>query len=177
MQFNDCFVKIEQNMAGLFLKNEKLCKLLWHNDNNPLAQHMDEDIAQNMLIDFVEEVDGEGNIQLIENPDCRVFFVPFTDLVETPLKSQLRVYTARINPDNIYISEVFVQIDIIVPQQLNKLRNGRRRESILSEVMKTYNGQEIGLLNPLAIVKRPIDIRHFRGTFFGYSVLFSTRVA
>ena len=177
VQLFDSFEKIEQNIAFLLKENHDLFRLLKYNENDPLSMPMDSEIAENMLIDFHSRTGAEGELQWIINPDCRVFFVPYTGQIESPAKSQLRIYTMQMNPDNIYIGELYVQVDIIVPLALDKIRNGRRRNRITVEVIKSLNGKEVGLINPLMIVDKPMILRQYKDDYWGYPIIFKTGVA
>ena len=177
IQLFDSFEKIEQNIAFLLKENHDLFRLLKYNENDPLSMPMDSEMAEDMLVDFHSRTGAEGDLQWIINPDCRVFFVPYTGLIESPAKSQLRIYTLQMYPDNIYISDLYVQVDIIVPLALDKIRNGRRRNKIAVEVIKSLNGKEIGLINPLMIVDKPMILKQYRDDYWGYPIIFKTGVA
>lgn len=177
VQLFDSFEKIEQNIAFLLKQNHDLFRLLKYNENDPLSMPMDAEIAENMLIDFNRRTGANGELQWISNPDCRVFFVPYTGMIESPVKSQLRIYPSQVNPNNIYIGELNIQVDIIVPLALDKIRNGRRRNRITVEVIRALNGKEINLINPLMIVDKPVMLRQFKEDYWGYSIYFKTGVA
>lgn len=177
IQLFEAFEKIEGGVGKLLLGSLDLFKLLFFNDNDPLSLDMDEATAQDILVDFYENTDAGGRLKFAANPNCRVFFEPFTDMVESGAKAQLRIYPVQVSPENVYLAEMFVQVDIIAPVKLSKIKGGRRRNKIAAEVVGCLNGKEIGLIGPLKLYERPIVLRQFKNDYWGYSLLFQTGVA
>jgi hypothetical protein len=178
IQLFEAFSKVEQGVAELFLHNQNLLKLLKYTDNDPLNMPpLDEDTAADMMIDYYRRKGDKGIVQWEINKDCRIYFIPFINEKEELQRSQIRVYPVQINPQNIYIGELYIQVDVIVPVQLEKIVNGRRKNSIVTEVIKSLNGKEIGMINPLMIEDKPLKLNHFLDNYWGYSLLFKTGVA
>ena len=169
IQIYDNFEKLEQNIAMILIQNKNLFKLLKYVDNDPLSHEIDEETID----DMVTEYSSDGLL----NPNCRVFFEPFIDSALTSQISNIRIYPSVLNPDNVYIGDLYVQTDIIVHQAISKLKNGRRRNRILSEIVKSLNGAEIKLAQILRIVDKSLILRQFKDNYWGYSILFKTNVA
>jgi len=166
----DKFEKLEQNLAALLIHNYNLFKLLKFEDFNPLSHDISDEDIQDMITEF--------DAKLQRNPNCRVFFEPFTGTAEEQQKAQIRIYPAQVNPNNVYLGDLYVQVDVIVNQRISKIVGGRRRNRIASELIETLNGQDVGLVNDFRIVDKPVlAIRQFKGDFWGYSMLFTTGVS
>ena len=168
IQILDNFEKLEQEIAALLIKNHDLFKLLRDAHPDPLAQPINDEIIEDMITEFLPN--GE------RNPRCRLFFEPFLSTAQTEIISMLRLYPAQINPVNVYEGELYLQADIIVHQSISRTKSGRRRNRILSELIKSLNGQSIKMLNTLTLLSKPVTLRQFNGDFWGYSLLLKTAI-
>jgi len=171
IQILDGFEKAEQNIASLLIRNHELFKLLKFNDFNPLAKS----ISGEEIEDMMTECDKKFQA----NPNCRVFFEPFTDSVLTAETAMVRIYPAQINIKDIYEGNLYIQVDVIVHQSISRIKGGRRRNRILAEILKSLNGQEIQMVQELRLVDKgkPIVLRQFKSDYWGYSLLLQTGVS
>jgi len=160
---------LEQEIASLLIQNTDLFKLLRCVENNPLSTDIDEE----EILDMITERLPNGKL----NPNCRVMFEPFVYTSSTEIVSDLRIYPVAINPVNIYEGELHVCADIIVHQDISKIVGGRRRNRIMSEVIKALNGAKIKLVNRLFLTDKAIVLRQFYGSYWGYSILFKSGVS
>ena len=169
IQIWDDFEKLEQNIASVLMENKNLFKLLKDSANDPLERGIEDEDIEDMLTEY----DDNGQL----NPNCRVFFEPFIETALTSRVSNVRIYPVQVNPENVYVGDLYIQIDIIVHQSISKIKDGRRRNRILSEIIKSLNGSDIKLAQTLRLVDKPITLRQFKDEYWGYSILLKSGVA
>lgn len=170
MQTLDSMERIEQNVTSLLMENEVLFKLLRYPGKNPL----DQPITVEEILDMVTEQDDDGKT----NQNCRLFWEPFTPSAVTEQQSQLRFYPVKIDTSrSVYDGKIYIACDIIVHQSISKINGGRRRNLILSEVLRSLNGQPITLMGDLRVAPMPISLYQFKEDYWGYMLQFSAGIA
>ena len=170
IQVLNFFEKAEQNITMLLCQNKDLFKLLRFTDNNPLSH----DISDEEIEDTITEFDSKRQ----NNPNCKLFFEPFNDKVLMSEIAMLRIFPIQITPKDKYEADLYIQTDIIVHQGISKIKGGRRRNRILSEVVDALNGKEINLLQTLALAEDyPVKLVQFKDEFWGYIIWFHSNIA
>ncbi len=180
IQVFDRLETVEQNISSLLSKRRDLFKLLYYKDANPLSKDIDDETIESLLIEYgsKEIVDPEtGNSILPKNPDCRIIWEPFDPDVKTHQDAVIHIYPVSITPIDIYEGDLTVTVDVIVHQSINKIKGGRRTYRLMDEIVSALNGAEIGLIQPLRMLKRPSVLTKFLGMYWGWSLQFSTGVS
>jgi hypothetical protein len=166
MKIFDNSNKWQQNIAHLLMENHTLFKLLKYEDNDPISQYMDDSIAEDMITPF--------NSKSAENPNCRVFFRSFSGVAETSQKAQLRIYPTRISAQDVYESEVYFAIDIIVHMGIDYIKGGWRKHLIAQEIQDTLTGQDIETVRDIRLVDAIKYQSQTHPEYDGWTVIFST---
>ena len=179
IQIFDGFEKTENQIAKLLLKNFDLMRLIYYNDADPLSKPMDEELAERIVTEYKAKpiINDSGESIYERNPHCRIRFEPFTGEIENQDNAQIRIYALQINPSNKYLGELFIQMDIIVNLNINKIKGGKRRDKIASELIRSLNGQEISMVSDLRLADKAAGLRQFKDEFWGWSMLFVTGVS
>ena len=161
---------LEEAILELLVLNKDLFKYLKFSDSDPLSHSItDNDILDDLTVEF----DSNGEL----NPGCRVFFEPFIDSALTSHTAMLRIYPCEIDPEDIYVGDLFLQVDVIVHQSISKIKDGRRRNRILAEVLRALNGKSVGLVQHLRLIDKPVLLQQFKGDYWGWSLLLRCGVA
>jgi len=160
VQTLDRLEEVQNQIAQLLVKNTDLFKLLRDANPNPLAEQITEQDIEDMTIEFL--TNGERNSK------CRLFFEPFIPEVQDGVVSQIRIFPSEISPINVYEADVFLDIEVIVHQSISRIMQGRRRDRILSELLKSLNGQEVKMIRPLMLVDRSVRVVRFASEWWGW---------
>lgn len=109
--------------------------------------------------------------------DTRIFFTPFD--IETPNseRAELRFFFREFIPNqNSVLSSVNIQFEIIVSDQIWRLDFGRQRPiTMISEILKTLNGEEIDGIGKIYF-NNPIRVVRYNKFFSGYTLYPTTWV-
>ncbi len=172
----DDFEKINQIMKMECIKNFNLMKLLYYPEVNPLSMSMDEELADLISTEYFTKTIN-GKLQQEKNPECRLTLEPFDPDAVVNTVSLLHMYINQLSPEDIFMGNLFIQVDIVVHQDISKIVTGRRRDAILREVINTLNGKALNVgIQPLSILQ-PIRLMQFKNSYWGYTMFFNTKLA
>ena len=152
---------VEKGIEGILLRliqNQNILKCLKYPSSDALN-------LPNLSEDDIEKlINQEGDVA-----ETRIFFTPFD--VETPdsERAELRFFFRAFVPNqNSVLSSVNIQFEVIVSDRIWRLDNGRQRPiTIVSEILKTLNGQDIDGLGKIYF-NNPIRVIRYNKYFSGY---------
>lgn len=157
--------RIISNIGNEITKNQNILKLVCFDTPNALSQ-------PNLTITQLKEIVGKGTDPKTQQ---RIFKMPFNkSIIEEP-RTELRFFSNRIHPENLYLSEVFIRFQIIVYYTLWDLDNNLQRPlQLVYELLNTLNGFDTESIGYLQLDSN-IDIIPYNDTFFGYAFNMKTR--
>lgn len=155
------------NIALKLIDNDDLMKLLKYDTSDALSRSISKEQKY-------ELINQEGDVT-----NTRIFYQPFNNKIITEPRSELRIYYGSFKPDNIYITKIYIGVDIVVHSDLWRLDEGVQRPiKIIQLLLKSLNNQEVGGIGELMFnVDSPIVLRFFNDSFSGYSFNFKTRLS
>lgn len=160
--FGDKIDEMQYNIAGLFSQNDTIIKLLTDPRSDCLGREVTE---EQRALAFDQNA-----------KECRVFFTPYEPKTEEVTTAQLRIYVPKIKPESLYTADIYLMIDIMVDITINRLDRGQRWFRLMSEIMNTLNGQQVGTIGSLDFLKEPLSLLCFKDNIWGYSVPYQTKV-
>lgn len=155
-------------LAYLMANNENIWKLLKYNTPDALSQPeltMEEKRA--MIFN------GTG-----DSEEYHVFRSPFLDDAFTKEVSQLRIFALTVNPNNRSMSTVDFGIECVTHIKLVNIDGCKSRaETMVEEVLKTLNGQEINGVGKLFFDMSEAPYDAARGDIFNNRYYFGFTIA
>ncbi len=156
---------IISNIGNTLIENQNLLKLIKYNSSNALLQ-------PDLTIEEIIDLCGFGSDPLNQQ---RIFKYPFFNNIVDSVRSELRFFIPKIKPENIYLSEVFINFQIIIHNSIIDLDNNKQRTfKIIEEILKTFNREDINGIGNL-MLKNSIDIVAWNNSFSGYTFNMLTR--
>lgn len=125
------YQKLFNNIFELILKNDDLCKLIKYDTPDALNK---------------PNLTTEEKIELIHSKDTdkrRITRTPVHDYNIDTAQVQLRVFLNGTMPDNDYLANLSICIQIIMANSLWELEDDERGHRLLAEILETLNGQSI----------------------------------
>ncbi|OPH61719.1 hypothetical protein BC351_00310 [Paenibacillus ferrarius] len=155
--------RIIQNIVVQLLPSQNLFKCLKYSSADALSQ---EDISDNEKIEMFDQSNKEKT---------KVFFTPLSPNVSDTAGSELRIYIRNIKPNNIYLTNVDISIQVICSNSVWRMDEGRQRPLVmLQEIISQLNGVDIGFIGQL-FFERDIRIIPHNDYYTGYELIPSTR--
>lgn len=109
--------------------------------------------------------------------DTRIFYQPFNNLILNEERTELRIYIARLRPNNRYLADLHVGFDIVVHNNLWRLDEGKQRPLVMyKEILNALNGVFVGGIGELVFENSNFDLRYFNKEFTGYTFIMKTRI-
>jgi len=157
--------QILSNVGNKLTENQNLLKLIKYDDANALSQ-----------IDIpIEEIINLCGLRVDTITQQRIYKYPFTNKILDAVRTELRFFIPRINPENLYVSELLISFQIIVHNTKIDLNDNKVRSLVMvQEILKSLNGFDcsgVGLL----YLTTPISIISWNDYFSGYTFNMSTR--
>lgn len=156
---------ILSNIGNKLITNNNLLKLIIHDSSNALS-------LSNPTIQDIIAITGRGSDPINQQ---RFYKYPFTNkILDTP-RTELRYFAPNVKPNNIYLSELNINFQVVIHNSLIELDNNKLRYwEMVGEILSSLNGHDcggIGLLN----LKTPISIVSWSDNFSGYTWNMCTR--
>lgn len=148
------------------MESQTLFKCLKYTTSDALSQA---DLTEDEIFELTNQ---EGDMK-----DTRVLFTPFNLNVDDTARTELRVFVRRFKPNNIYLANVEVSIQVITHNSLCRLDNGQQRLLVMiQEILKLLHGTDIGFIGNL-LFENDISIGQYNSFFTGYELIPTTRSA
>lgn len=145
--------------------NDDLFKCLKYDESDALYKTIT-DVDKELLLD-------ESNID-----NCRIYFSPFNDKILKEPRTELRIYHAKFNPNNIYLTDVIIGFDIVVHKNLWRLEDSKRRPTTIFQLLlNSLNGLQLNSIGALSFAQNPCSLIYYNDNFTGYSFYMKTRSA
>ena len=159
----------------LMLNNEDIWKLLKYDTQDALEKP---NLTREEKAKLIYPGASGGDMD-----DYRVFRTPYLDDLTTNQQAQLRVYLESITPDTRLYGTVDVNIEVICHVKMIELNDYQNRaESIVWQVIKTFNGADVGGIGKLFFDRNGsfYDLikmnRYNNRNFYGYTITMSTKM-
>ena len=157
--------RILSNIGNRLIQSQNILKLVSINSPDALYHP---DISMKEII----KLTGKGDKPKEQR---RIFNTPFNKIITDDIRSEIRYYIPIFKPNNIYLTEIKVCFQIIVDNTLWDIDdNGVRPIIMLQEILKLFNGYDIGSIGLLEL-DAPIPIYNWDDGHAGYLVSFHTR--
>jgi hypothetical protein len=157
---------ILSNICNTLIENNNLLLLIKYDTSDALSQ-------TNLTNEEIIELCGKGSDPINQQ---RIFKYPYYDNVVDEIRSELRVFAPIIKPNNIYLAELSISLQIIVHNSIIDLDENKQRPiEIIKEILETLNGNDdIGGIGSL-ILNSSINIVSWNNRFSGYVFNMNTR--
>jgi len=157
---------ILSNIGKEMIKSQNLMKLIKYDTSNALLQ-------SNLDIDEIKNLAGYGKNPTAEQ---RIYKYPFTDKVLDEPRSELRYFIPNVKPKNTYISELYINFQVVVHNSLIELDDNKLRYwRIVVEMLKSLNGFDCGGIG-LFYLNSTISIIPWSDYYSGYTWNMNTKV-
>ena len=163
MRVGETIELVCHNITHLLAENDNIVRLL--------ASSSPECLSLDVTEEMRDEIFDEG-----DRAKSRVFQTPFVPKTETKSCAQLRVYASQVNPLTEFTADVYIVIDIIVDVEVNALLKGQRWFRLMSEIIDTISGKDVGGISRLQLYKSVISLINYKDNFFGYCLPFQVKV-
>ncbi len=152
------------NIGNELVTNQNLLKLINYNTSDALS-------LSDLTIADIKNITGKGTDPTSQQ---KIYKYPFTNKVLDVAKSELRYFIPSVRPENIHLSELYINFQIVVHNSIIELDDNKLRYwCIVEELLKSLNRFDCGGIG-LLYLKSSISIvswsDYYSGYFFSMSV-------
>ena len=161
----DSVGNILSNIGNKLIQNQNLLKCIKYDTSDALSES---DIGIQGIVDLV----GKGTDPKTQQ---RIYKYPFNNNIVDETRSELRFFIPKITPNNIYVSELQINFQIVIYNTLIELDDNKFRFIVMiQEILNSLNGFSCGGIG-LLYLKTPINIVTWSDNFSGYTFSLCTR--
>ena len=154
------------DVGNRIVTSQQILKCLKYDTPDALSQ-------PDLTMPEILEIVGKGSDPKKQQ---RLYQTPFNDLIVEDVRSELRVFSDIIDPNNLYLAEINIAFQIIIHNSIWALDSNQYRFLVfIKEILRLINGYNARSIGEFKL-SGPIKVFVWNKNFSGYQLHFSTRL-